>query len=83
MLFFNFLLIRESKKKKWSQKKKNEAAQHSFQHGFSNYILLHFAYYKTRLTQVLVSMPKCSKMVKSAKVVMGVPHVNKSTSEST
>ncbi len=82
MLFFNFLLIRESPKKNMVSKKKMK--QHNtVSNMVFNYILLHFAYYKTRLTQVLVSMPKCSKMVKSAKVVMGVPHVNKSTSEST
>lgn len=34
------------------------------------------------LTQVLVSMPKCTRMVNKARVVMGVPHVNRSTSES-
>lgn len=33
-------------------------------------------------TQVLVSMPKCTRMVNRARVVMGVPHVNRSTSES-
>ena len=34
------------------------------------------------LTQVLVSMPKCSRKVKSATAVMGVPQVNTSASES-
>lgn len=34
------------------------------------------------LTHVLVSVPKCSRIVNKARVVMGVPHVNRSTSES-
>lgn len=33
-------------------------------------------------TQVLVSIPKCTRMVNRARVVIGVPHVNTSTSES-
>lgn len=34
------------------------------------------------LTQVLVSMPRCSRKVNKAMVVIGVPQVNMSVSES-
>lgn len=34
------------------------------------------------LTQVLVSMPRCSRKVSSAMAVMGVPQVNTSVFES-